>query len=91
MLPRKVRDPGQASQPHAGAALRSSGDTPASTGNVANIITIIRILLAPVFVALLLVDNGQFGPLRYVALVLFIVAIVDRRGWTATSPAGAIW
>lgn len=53
----------------------SSGDTPASTGNVANIVTTIRILLAPVFIALLLVDNGQFGVLRYVALVLFIVAI----------------
>ena len=38
----------------------SSGDTPASTGNVANIVTTIRILLAPVFVALMLVDNGQF-------------------------------
>jgi CDP-diacylglycerol--glycerol-3-phosphate 3-phosphatidyltransferase len=53
----------------------SSGDTPASTGNVANIVTTIRILLAPVFVWMLLFDGGQFGWLRYVAVVLFLVAI----------------
>ncbi len=52
-----------------------SGDTPASTGNVANIITVVRILLAPVFIWLLLDDAGQLGALRYVAAVLFIVAI----------------
>jgi CDP-diacylglycerol--glycerol-3-phosphate 3-phosphatidyltransferase len=53
----------------------SPGDTPASTGNVANIVTTIRILLAPVFVWMLLFDGGQFGALRYVAVVLFLVAI----------------
>ena len=37
------------------------GDTPASTGNVANIITVIRILLAPVFIWMLLVDDGADG------------------------------
>lgn len=53
-----------------------SGDTPASTGNVANIITVVRILLAPVFVWMLLVDDGADGLLRYLAAGLFILAIV---------------
>lgn len=53
----------------------SSGDTQASNGNVANIVTVARILLAPVFVWLLLQDGGQLGVLRYVAAGLFILAI----------------
>ena len=53
----------------------SKGDTPASSGNVANIITVIRILLAPVFIWLLLTDAGEDGVLRYVAAGLFILAI----------------
>jgi CDP-diacylglycerol--glycerol-3-phosphate 3-phosphatidyltransferase len=53
----------------------SSGDTPASTANIANIITVVRILLAPVFIVLLLDDAHSFGPLRWVAAVLFVVAI----------------
>lgn len=53
----------------------SKGDTPASNGNVANIITVARILLAPVFIWLLLSDDGQFGVLRYVAAGLFVLAI----------------
>jgi CDP-diacylglycerol--glycerol-3-phosphate 3-phosphatidyltransferase len=52
-----------------------AGDGPASNGNVANIITIVRILLAPVFVYLLLLDNGDMGAVRWIAAVLFIVAI----------------
>jgi CDP-diacylglycerol--glycerol-3-phosphate 3-phosphatidyltransferase len=54
----------------------SRGDTPASNGNVANIITVARILLAPVFIWLLLADDSALGPLRYVAAALFILAIV---------------
>ena len=53
----------------------SHGETPASNGNVANIITVARILLAPVFIWLLLSDAGQMGVLRYVAAGLFILAI----------------
>lgn len=53
----------------------SRGDTPASKGNVANIITVARILLAPVFIWLLLSDNHEFGVLRYLAAALFILAI----------------
>ncbi len=53
----------------------SKGDTPASNGNLANIITVARILLAPVFVWLLAADNGEHGVLRWVAAGLFILAI----------------
>ena len=53
----------------------SHGDTPASSGNVANLVTIARILMAPAFVWLLLADGGEMGPMRYVAAGLFIFAI----------------
>ena len=53
-----------------------AGESPASTGNVANIVTVVRILLAPVFIWLLLTDDRDFGPLRYIAAGLFILAIV---------------
>ncbi|MFZ7088082.1 CDP-diacylglycerol--glycerol-3-phosphate 3-phosphatidyltransferase [Curtobacterium sp. RRHDQ10] len=53
-----------------------SGDGPASTANIANIITVVRILMAPLFIALLLVDDGADGSLRIWAAVLFVVAIV---------------
>ena len=52
-----------------------SGETPASSGNLANIITVLRILLAPLFVVLLVLDGGADGPLRIAAAALFIVAI----------------
>jgi CDP-diacylglycerol--glycerol-3-phosphate 3-phosphatidyltransferase len=54
----------------------SSGETPASSGNLANVITVIRILLAPAFIWMLLADNGELGPLRYLAAALFLVAII---------------
>ncbi len=53
----------------------SAGDSPASNGNLANIITVARILLAPVFVWLLVADNGELGGLRWAAAALFILAI----------------
>jgi len=46
-----------------------------SNWNLPNIITIVRILLAPVFFWMLLADNGADGALRWWAAVLFIVAI----------------
>lgn len=52
------------------------GHTPASMGNVANIVTVVRILLAPVFIWMLLADAGHDGLLRYFAAALFILAIV---------------
>ena len=53
----------------------SHGDTPVSNGNIANIITVLRILLAPAFVWLLVADAGEMGVLRYTAAGLFILAI----------------
>jgi len=52
------------------------GDTTASAGNVANIITVLRILLAPIFVYLLIVDAGDNGLFRWIAGGLFLVAIL---------------
>ncbi|MCC6270883.1 MAG: CDP-diacylglycerol--glycerol-3-phosphate 3-phosphatidyltransferase [Microbacteriaceae bacterium] len=52
-----------------------SGDSPASTGNIANIITVVRIFLAPLFIWLLFADNHELGLMRYIAAGLFIVAI----------------
>ena len=53
----------------------SHGETQASNGNVANIITVVRILLAPLFIWLLLQDAGQLGVLRWIAAGLFVLAI----------------
>lgn len=53
----------------------SAGDTPASNGNVANIVTVIRILLVPLFIWLLFLDNDRGELWRYVATGLFILAI----------------
>lgn len=46
-----------------------------SNWNLPNAITIVRILLAPIFIWLLLADGGADGPVRYAAAVLFILAI----------------
>ncbi|MFH8251002.1 CDP-diacylglycerol--glycerol-3-phosphate 3-phosphatidyltransferase [Microbacterium sp. B2969] len=50
-----------------------------------NTITIVRILCAPVFLWMLLADDGADGPLRWWAAVLFIVAIATDGidGWIA--------
>jgi CDP-diacylglycerol---glycerol-3-phosphate 3-phosphatidyltransferase len=53
----------------------SPGDTKASNGNIANIVTVVRILLVPVFIWLLFLDNHADGIWRYVATALFILAI----------------
>lgn len=52
-----------------------AGDGPAAPWNIANIITVVRILFAPVFVWLILID--PLGPLRWVALTLFVVGTVS--------------
>lgn len=67
--------PTKRSNPMRGRVARA-GDTPASTGNVANIITVVRIFMAPVFIWLLLADHGELGYLRYIAAGLFVLAIV---------------
>lgn len=49
------------------------GDSPVSPWNIANLITIGRILFAPIFVGLILMDPA--GPWRWLALVLFIASV----------------
>ncbi len=71
--------PEPAKPPHANpmrGRVTSRGETPASAGNIANIVTFVRILLAPVFIWLLLLDDGHDGYIRYIAAALFVVAIV---------------
>jgi CDP-diacylglycerol--glycerol-3-phosphate 3-phosphatidyltransferase len=46
-----------------------------SNWNLPNAITVVRILLAPLFVWMLLADAGQDGWLRWAAAILFILAI----------------
>jgi CDP-diacylglycerol---glycerol-3-phosphate 3-phosphatidyltransferase len=53
----------------------AKGDSPVSNANIANIITVIRIVVAPLFVWLVVLDDGQDGLWRFVAAALFIVAI----------------
>lgn len=54
----------------------SGGQTPVSSGNLANVITVVRMLFAPAFIWLLLTDAGDLGQLRLVAAGLFLVGIV---------------
>lgn len=54
----------------------SRGETPASAGNVANIVTVARILLAPVFIWMLIADDGADGLFRWLAAGLFVLAIL---------------
>lgn len=60
--------------PMRGRVVRA-GDSPASSGNLANIITVVRILLAPLFIWMMLADDGDLGPLRVAAAALWVFAI----------------
>lgn len=53
----------------------SAGPARSANLNLPNTITVVRILLAPVFIWMLLADDGQDGGLRWAAALLFIVAI----------------
>lgn len=53
----------------------AAGDGPVSVGNIANIITVLRIVVAPLLLVLLLVDDGEMGLVRWLAAGLFILAI----------------
>jgi len=56
-------------------AAADGGTEHVSNWNLPNAITVVRILLAPLFVWMLLADGGDDGWLRWAAAVLFIVAI----------------
>ena len=53
----------------------AAGDTQVSNANVANLITVGRIVLAPLFLWLVLLDGGQDGWWRLLAGAQFILAI----------------
>ena len=53
----------------------AEGDSAVSNANIANIITVVRILLTPLFIYLVLLDGGNGGLWRWVAAGLFILAI----------------
>jgi CDP-diacylglycerol--glycerol-3-phosphate 3-phosphatidyltransferase len=53
----------------------AGGEGPVSAGNLANLITVLRIAIAPVVLWLLIVDAGEWGTWRIVAAALFILAI----------------
>lgn len=53
----------------------AAGEGPVSAGNLANIITVARILVAPLLLWLLILDGGDWGVWRMVAAVLFVLAI----------------
>jgi len=53
----------------------SASEAPVSNWNLPNAITVVRILLAPLFFWMLLADAGADGGVRIAAALLFIVAI----------------
>jgi CDP-diacylglycerol--glycerol-3-phosphate 3-phosphatidyltransferase len=61
--------------PNGRAPGQSASPARPSNWNVPNLITVVRILLAPLFIWLLLADAGNDGALRWWAAGLFIVAI----------------
>lgn len=65
------------SQPPSGMRGRvlAAGDTQVSNANIANLITVGRIALAPLFVWLVVLDDGEHGLVRLLAGALFIAAI----------------
>ena len=56
-------------------ALPSAASSRSANLNLPNAITVVRILLAPVFIWMLLADDGADGGLRWAAAALFVLAI----------------
>ncbi|SDQ84046.1 CDP-diacylglycerol--glycerol-3-phosphate 3-phosphatidyltransferase [Tsukamurella pulmonis] len=53
--------------------------TPVSNVNVANGLTVLRIVLVPVFLAALFVDDGQSSTWRWIAFGIFAIAMITDR------------
>lgn len=53
----------------------AKGDSQVSNGNIANLVTLARIAVAPLCVWLVVEDGGDHGVGRFVAALLFVVAI----------------
>lgn len=53
--------------------------TPVSNWNIANALTVARIVMVPIFGALLLHDSGESAAWRWAAMVVFVVAMATDR------------
>ena len=69
--------PAQSPQPSSGMRGRfiAAGVSQVSNANIANLITVVRILVAPVSVWLVVMDDGADGVARWFAGLLFVAAI----------------
>lgn len=69
--------PAQSPQPSSGLRGRfvATGVSQVSNANIANLITVVRILVAPVSVWLVVMDDGADGVARWFAGLLFVAAI----------------
>lgn len=69
--------PESSPQPSSGLRGRfiASGVSQVSNANIANLITIVRILVAPLFVWLVVIDDGADSGARWIAGLLFVAAI----------------
>jgi CDP-diacylglycerol--glycerol-3-phosphate 3-phosphatidyltransferase len=72
-----VASPAQSPQPSSGLRGRfiAAGVSQVSNANIANLITVLRILVAPLFVWLVVMDGGADSAARWFAGLLFVAAI----------------
>jgi CDP-diacylglycerol--glycerol-3-phosphate 3-phosphatidyltransferase len=73
------RGPGDASAPTPDAVVGSGPLTPAPLLNIANVLTVLRIALVPVFLWALFADGGQETGWRLAAFGIFVVAAITDR------------
>lgn len=57
--------------------MSATSTPPVSNWNIANIITIVRMIATPFFVWMLLADAGDMGALRWAAAAFFVLAIAS--------------
>ena len=70
-----------------GAASGAAPDTrPVPLLNIANVLTVSRLLLVPVFLVALLWEDGHQPLWRWVALLVFLVAAITCLLYTSPSP-----
>jgi CDP-diacylglycerol--glycerol-3-phosphate 3-phosphatidyltransferase len=72
-----VARPASSPQPSSGLRGRfiAAGVSQVSNANIANLITVLRILVAPLFVWLVVMDDGADSAARWLAGLLFVAAI----------------
>ena len=62
-----------------GGAPQRDGAAPASPWNVANLLTVVRLVLVPLFGWLLLADGGRSAGMRWAAFAVFVLAMLTDR------------